>query len=139
FSHLAHQTPTLFDLVTEKIKSDKDFLPFTNWWRTIASRSEVIIPRAQAVAMIVNNATPQLRTILMLSKLHTFYKLYNRAKIVQAQIRNLCCLSSLSRDPGVENPYLFPPQRGSPLTSKSTHSRTHQADITIGQTLHQSL
>jgi len=87
FSHLTHQTPTLFDLVMEKMKPDEDFLHFANRSRTMVSRSEVIIPKAQAVAMIVNNTTSQLRAILMLSELHTFSQLYNRAKIVQAQIR----------------------------------------------------
>jgi len=37
--------------------------------------------------MVVNNTAPQLRAILMLSELHTFEQLYERAKVVQAQIK----------------------------------------------------
>src|SRR5262249_26281104 len=58
-----------------------------NRWRTMASSSEVIIPETQGITILVNNTTPQLRAVLMLSELHTFEQLYNRAKVVQAQIR----------------------------------------------------
>src|SRR5262249_7555103 len=87
FSYLAHQSPTLCDLVAEKMKPDEDFIVFANRWRTMASRSEVMIPESQAVAMLVTNTTPQLRGILMFSELRSFQQLYNRAKVVQAQIK----------------------------------------------------
>jgi len=84
FSHLTHQVPTPFDLVMEKMKPYEDCLQFANRWRTMASRSGIIVLETQAVTIIVNNATPQLRAVLMLSELHTFSQLYNQAKIVQA-------------------------------------------------------
>src|SRR5262249_36877915 len=87
FSYLAHQSPTLCELVAEKMKPDEDFIVFANRWRTMASRSEVMIPESQAVAMLVTNTTPQLRGILMFSELRSFQQLYNRAKVVQAQIK----------------------------------------------------
>src|SRR5262249_31204808 len=87
FSYLTHQSPTLYELVMEKMKPDEDFVVFANRWRTMASRSEVIIPENQAVTMIINNTIPQLRAILMLSEMHTFQQLYAQAKVVQAQIK----------------------------------------------------
>jgi len=44
FCYLAHQSPTLSDLVAEKMKPDEDFIVFANRWRMMASRSEVVIP-----------------------------------------------------------------------------------------------
>jgi len=87
FSHMTHQRPTVYDLVSEKMKPDEDFTLFANRWRTMASKSEVLIPEAQAVTMMVSNTTPQLKAVLMLSELNTYTQLYNRAKIVQAQIK----------------------------------------------------
>src|SRR5262249_2004523 len=87
FSYLTGQSPTLYDVFSEKMKPEENFLQFANRWRTIASRSGVPIPERQAVTLIVNNTTPQLKAILMLSELHTFEQLYNRAKIVQTQIK----------------------------------------------------
>src|SRR5262249_54700165 len=87
FSHLTYQSPTLFDLISEKMKPDEDFLTYANRWRTMAVRSELPVPERQAITIIVNNATPQLKTVLMRSELRTFEQLYDRAKVVQAQIR----------------------------------------------------
>lgn len=82
FGHTSLIAPTLFDLVMEKMKPDEDFIHFPNRWRIMASKTEVPIHESQAITMLVNNSTPQLRAILMLSKLHTFPQLYNRARIV---------------------------------------------------------
>jgi len=87
FSYLAPQIPTLTDLVNEKMKPDEDFKDFANRWGAMACKSGIQIPKTQAIAMMVHNATPQLRSILMLSEITTVPQLYSRAKIIQAQIR----------------------------------------------------
>jgi len=48
----------------------------------MAAKSELKLPERQAVTLMVNNATPQLKAILMLSELRTFEQLYDRAKVV---------------------------------------------------------
>uniref|UniRef100_A0A1D1Z1M8 Succinyl-CoA ligase [ADP-forming] subunit beta n=1 Tax=Anthurium amnicola TaxID=1678845 RepID=A0A1D1Z1M8_9ARAE len=87
FGHITCQAPTLFDLVSEKMSPDEDFIDYVNRWGNMASGSEIAIPESQAVAMIINNATPQLRDILMFSELRTLSQLCSRGKVVQAQIR----------------------------------------------------
>jgi len=72
FSHLTYQSPTLFDLFSEKMRPDEDFLVYANRWCTMAARSELPVPERQAITIIVNNATPQLKVVLMLSELRTF-------------------------------------------------------------------
>ena len=84
FAHMTSQTPTLFDLVSEKMKGDEDFVTFANRWRAMASRAEIVIPESQAIIMIINNTPPQLRSILMLNEFPSFTHLYNRARVVQA-------------------------------------------------------
>src|SRR5262249_39630571 len=82
FSHLTYQSPTLFDLFSERMRLDEDFLTYANRWRTMAARSELPVPERQAITVIVNNATPQLKAVLMLSELLTFHQLYHTAKVV---------------------------------------------------------
>jgi len=71
FDPLTCQALTLFNLANEKMSRDEDFFVYANRWWIIASRSGIAIPETQAVTMIINNATPQLRAILILSKIHT--------------------------------------------------------------------
>src|SRR5262249_23659218 len=99
FSHLAHQTPTLSDLVMEKMKPDEDFFHFANRWQTMASQSSIVIPESKAVTMLVHNTVPQLRDILMLSDFRTFPQLYNWAKMVQTQIRESSMPVPTTEDP----------------------------------------
>ncbi|MQM20914.1 hypothetical protein Taro_053944, partial [Colocasia esculenta] len=88
FSYMATQVPTLSDLVVEKMRPDEDFVTFANRWRSMASRADVTIPESQAIIMIVNNTTSQLKSILMLSEFPSFAHLYNRARVVQNQIKD---------------------------------------------------
>src|SRR5262249_41201368 len=87
FSYLAPPTSTVTDLVNEKMKSDENFHDFANRWVTMLNNSGIRIPESQAIPMIVNNATPQLRSILMISEIHNIHQLHRRAKIIEAQIR----------------------------------------------------
>ncbi|MQM19532.1 hypothetical protein Taro_052538, partial [Colocasia esculenta] len=88
FSYMATQVPTLPDLVAEKMRPDEDFVTFANRWRSIASRADLPIPESQAITMIVTNTTPLLRFILMPSEYPSFAHLYNRARVVQNQIKD---------------------------------------------------
>ncbi|MQL97427.1 hypothetical protein Taro_030118 [Colocasia esculenta] len=88
FSYMATQVPTLPDLVAEKMKPDEDFVTFANRWRSMASRADVPIPESQAITIIVTNTIPLLRSILMLSEFPSFAHLYNRAMVVQNQIKD---------------------------------------------------
>jgi len=83
FSYLVGQSPTLCDLVSEKMKPDEDFIAFANRWRTMAAQSEVAILEKQAVSMLVTNTTPPLWNILLYSDLRSFQQLYNRARAIQ--------------------------------------------------------
>ncbi|MQM11948.1 hypothetical protein Taro_044863 [Colocasia esculenta] len=85
---MATQVPTLSDLVAEKMRPDEDFVTFANRWRSMVSRADVTIPESQAIIMIVNNTTSQLKSILMLSEFPSFSHLYNRARVVQNQIKD---------------------------------------------------
>ncbi|MQL70210.1 hypothetical protein Taro_002533 [Colocasia esculenta] len=88
FSYMATQVPTLPDLVAERMKPDEDFVTFANRWRSMASKVDIPIPESQAITMLVTNTTPVLRSILMLSKFPSFAHLYNRARVVQNQIKD---------------------------------------------------
>ncbi|MQL90658.1 hypothetical protein Taro_023251 [Colocasia esculenta] len=85
---MATQVPTLPDLVAEKMKPDEEFVTFANRWRSMASRVDIPIPESQAITMLVTNTTPVLRSILMLSEFPSFAHLYNRARVVQNQIKD---------------------------------------------------
>ncbi|MQM09418.1 hypothetical protein Taro_042290 [Colocasia esculenta] len=54
----------------------------------MASRADLPIPESQAIIMIENNTTPLLKSILMLSEFPSFTHLYNRARVVQNQIKD---------------------------------------------------
>ncbi|MQM03756.1 hypothetical protein Taro_036542 [Colocasia esculenta] len=82
------QVPKLFDLVAEKMRPDEDFVTFANRWRSIASRADVTIPESQDIIMIVDNTTSQLKSILILSEFTSFAHLYNRARVIQNQIKD---------------------------------------------------
>lgn len=56
----------------EKMRPNKDFIHIANRWRIMAFKTEVPIPESQAFTMLINNAIPQLRAILILNELHTF-------------------------------------------------------------------
>ncbi|MQM21606.1 hypothetical protein Taro_054649, partial [Colocasia esculenta] len=88
FSYMATQVPTLPDLVAENMRPDEDFVTFANRWRSMASRADIPNPESQAITMIVTNNTPLLRSILMLSEFPSFAHLYNRARVVQNQIKD---------------------------------------------------
>ncbi|MQL80350.1 hypothetical protein Taro_012781 [Colocasia esculenta] len=88
FSYMATQVPTLPDLVVEKMKANKDFVTYANRWRSMASRADIPIPESQAIILLVTNTTPVLHSILMLSEFSSFSHLYNRARVIENQIKD---------------------------------------------------
>ncbi|MQM20976.1 hypothetical protein Taro_054006 [Colocasia esculenta] len=70
------------------MKANEDFVTYANRWRSMASRADIPIPESQAITLLVTNTTPVLRSILMLSEFPSFSHLYNKARVIENQIKD---------------------------------------------------
>src|SRR5262249_15957690 len=135
FDYLIPQPPTLIDLVNEKMSPGEDFLDFAIRWQGMASRSEAIIPESQAVTLMIKNAIPQLRDILIFSDLRTIPQLCNRARIIQTQLTE-----SMMPDYNTEDSIIGRPVntiQSQPRRPNRRSRSAHQHQFNHAPTLHQ--
>src|SRR5262249_11877642 len=90
YQHCVSYTPTITDLVREKMKPDEDFVTFVQRWRSLAAKSNCLLAEPEQIQMIVANALPYFHTWMTVTGCPTtFSKLYKRGSNVQATLKEL--------------------------------------------------
>ncbi|MQM15623.1 hypothetical protein Taro_048571 [Colocasia esculenta] len=74
----ANPSLSITDLASEKMRSDEDFIRFTDRWRSMATKLQHMHLEPEQIKIIISSSTPRFKHILAMDKITTMKELYER-------------------------------------------------------------